>query len=107
MTDKAARLEGNYSNFLHQLYELIGKTVIIHTMMTGDEGKGFTGILLSVNESYIRLVTRAGSPPQYKGMEEPQKRNKGYYQSIQFQDHFGTITLIPINKLVAITYNTP
>ncbi|HHU74336.1 MAG TPA: hypothetical protein GXZ28_06915 [Clostridiales bacterium] len=52
----------NYS-LLHHLSRFIGQTVTIFTTSGGASGCGFTGILMSVNPCFVRLVTKEGSPP--------------------------------------------
>lgn len=41
----------------------IGQTVTIFTSSGGDSGSGFTGVLMSVNPVFVRLLTRIGPPP--------------------------------------------
>ncbi|HEY9061728.1 MAG TPA: hypothetical protein VIO64_14640 [Pseudobacteroides sp.] len=41
----------------------IGETVTIFTSSGGQSGAGFTGVVLSVNEVFVRLITRIGPPP--------------------------------------------
>ncbi len=48
-----ALLLGNY----------IGETVTIFTSSGGQSGSGFTGVILAVNECFVRLITRIGPPP--------------------------------------------
>lgn len=45
------------------LASYIGQTVTIFTSSGGLSGAGFTGVLLSVNPVFVRLVTRVGPPP--------------------------------------------
>lgn len=41
----------------------IGETVTVFTSSGGQSGAGFTGVVLSVNEVFVRLITRIGPPP--------------------------------------------
>ncbi|HEX9059882.1 MAG TPA: hypothetical protein VF941_06860 [Clostridia bacterium] len=41
----------------------VGTTVTIFTSSGGQSGSGFTGVLLSVNEVFVRLISRIGPPP--------------------------------------------
>lgn len=50
-------------NFAKLLAHHIGQTVTIFTSSGGQSGSGFTGIILSVNEVFVRLITRIGPPP--------------------------------------------
>ena len=45
------------------LANYIGETVTIFTTSGGQSGAGFTGVILSVNKVFVRLITRIGPPP--------------------------------------------
>lgn len=51
------------TNFAPLLARYIGETVTIFTSSGGQSGSGFTGVILSVNNSFVRLLTRIGPPP--------------------------------------------
>lgn len=50
-------------NFSALLSKYIGETVTIFTSSGGDSGSGFTGVILSVNNVFVRLISRIGPPP--------------------------------------------
>jgi hypothetical protein len=50
-------------NFAALLAEYIGETVTIFTSSGGQSGSGFTGVVLNVNNVFVRLITRIGPPP--------------------------------------------
>jgi hypothetical protein len=50
-------------NFAQLLSKYIGETVTIFTKSGGESGSGFTGVILSVNPCFVRLITRIGPPP--------------------------------------------
>lgn len=50
-------------NFSSLLCDYIGETVTIFTTSGGQSGAGFTGVILSVNNVFVRLITRIGPPP--------------------------------------------
>ncbi|WP_058486028.1 hypothetical protein [Defluviitalea phaphyphila] len=50
-------------NFANLLCDYIGETVTIFTNSGGQSGSGFTGVVLSVNNCFVRLLTRIGPPP--------------------------------------------
>ena len=54
---------GNQSLARH-LCDFVGKTVTIFTTSGGPSGCGFTGVILSVNCNFVRLLTRMGSAPE-------------------------------------------
>ncbi|HOQ37026.1 MAG TPA: hypothetical protein PK033_04170 [Acetivibrio sp.] len=45
------------------LSNYIGETVTIFTKSGGQSGSGFTGVILSVNDCFVRLITRIGPAP--------------------------------------------
>ena len=51
------------TNFVSHLSNYIGETVTIFTTSGGESGEGFTGVLLSVNNNFVRLITQIGIAP--------------------------------------------
>lgn len=51
------------NSFSDHIAKYIGKTVTIFTRSGGQSGSGFTGVVLSVNCSFVRLLSRIGPPP--------------------------------------------
>lgn len=49
--------------FVRHLSRFIGETVTIFTTSGGASGCGFTGVILSINCEFVRLVTRQGTAP--------------------------------------------
>ncbi|WP_024832274.1 hypothetical protein [Ruminiclostridium josui] len=45
------------------LAKYIGQTVTVFTSSGGESGSGFTGVLMTVNSVFVRLLTRIGPPP--------------------------------------------
>lgn len=50
-------------NFAALLASYIGETVTIFTSSGGQSGSGFTGVVMAVNECFVRLLSRIGPPP--------------------------------------------
>jgi len=50
-------------SLVRHLYRFIGEPVTIFTTSGGASGCGFTGILLAVNNRFVRLLTSMGSAP--------------------------------------------
>ncbi|MCX7923486.1 MAG: hypothetical protein N3B21_15975 [Clostridia bacterium] len=50
-------------NFAALLANHIGETVTIFTSSGGQSGSGFTGVILTVNNVFVRLISRIGPPP--------------------------------------------
>lgn len=61
----ADRINGGFTggSFTGLLANYIGETVTIFTSSGGQSGSGFTGVVLSANEVFVRLITRIGPPP--------------------------------------------
>lgn len=53
----------NTNGFAADLARHIGQTVTIFTTSGGQSGRGFTGVLVSVNPCFVRLITQIGSAP--------------------------------------------
>lgn len=45
------------------LASYVGETVTIFTSSGGQSGSGFTGVILTVNPVFVRLLSRIGPPP--------------------------------------------
>lgn len=50
-------------NFAALLGNYVGETVTIFTSSGGQSGAGFTGVVLAVNNVFVRLLSRIGPPP--------------------------------------------
>lgn len=105
------------SNFILHLSRYIGETVTIFITSGGESGLGFTGVILSVNSDYVRLVTRIGPAPSCPLGNSCiciNNSNKLEDEVIQSENKncniisntLGSITDIPINKIAAFTHNT-
>lgn len=55
--------EGCNDSLSHLLSKYIGETVTIFTKSGGQSGCGFTGVILGVNDCFVRLITRIGPAP--------------------------------------------
>ncbi|SKA83028.1 hypothetical protein SAMN05428976_105157 [Clostridium sp. USBA 49] len=53
----------NSYNLVNNLARHIGQTVTIFTTSGGESGRGFTGVLASVNCNFVRLITQIGPAP--------------------------------------------
>ncbi len=45
------------------LANYVGETVTVFTSSGGQSGSGFTGVILTVNNVFVRLISRIGPPP--------------------------------------------
>jgi hypothetical protein len=95
-----------YDKYLYNhLYRFIGQTVTIFTTSGGASGCGFTGVLMSVNCDYVRLLTQEGTPPAnpLSPVICPRTRTdeKGYHNGYSV----GSVCDIPICKIAAFCHN--
>jgi hypothetical protein len=54
---------GCNDNISHLLAKYIGQTVTVFTKSGGQSGCGFTGVILGVNDCFVRLITSIGPAP--------------------------------------------
>lgn len=115
----------NCDSLVRHLCKFVGETVTIFTTSGGASGCGFTGVILSVNHKFVRLLTRMGEPPA-----NPLAKNicgdidggcmsgyKGFGMSdgdsLLGKSHMkdsgsrvGSICDIPIDRIAAFCHNT-
>jgi hypothetical protein len=87
------------------LTDYIGQTVTIFTTSGGPAGFGFTGVLVSVHEYYLKLLIKVGAPP-----ECPLGSHCGYpvfrkSRTVLAYSGLGSIAVIPLDKITAFVYN--
>lgn len=112
--------------FAEHLSRFVGETVTIFTASGGLSGQGFTGVILSVNNCFVRLTTRIGPAPgcplgngcigslehnygsnhrsyRYSG------RNYGNFNedlsNSSSAANIGSVADIPINHIVSFVHN--
>lgn len=132
MGNRCAGNGGNYagaynSNYGNQSFEqllknFIGQTVIVFTTSGGASGCGFEGILLEVNNKFIRLSSHQGTPPANPLSETICGVQSGTFSGIGSQlcgdlgsniagkvpypmFNFGAVCDIPIDKIAAFCHN--
>lgn len=119
-------------NFVNDLARHIGQTVTIFTTSGGESGRGFTGVLISVNPSFVRLVTQLGSAPGCalgsccdEKHHENHEREEYYWnnnrnrregvEGAEFSGRnrfdcrgntLGSIVDIPVNRIAAFVHNS-
>lgn len=97
------------------LRRYIGQTVTIFTTSGGLSGSGFTGVLVSVDDCFVRLITRIGAAPDCAVGSDcgyPDKCGYGYgpYTYGYGKDGYcgnilGSITDIPIASIASFVHN--
>lgn len=93
----------NDGYLIESLSRYIGQTVTIFTTSGGCSGGGFTGVLATVTENYVKLITNIGAAPSC-----PVGSNcTGYYNyGCNCNNNWlGSVTEIPICKIASFTHN--
>jgi hypothetical protein len=92
------------SSLLNHMARFIGQTVTIFTTSGGASGCGFTGVLMSVNQCFVRLETQMGTPPTNPLSEVICPRNGDEYNQ---QPYFtvGSVCDIPVNRIASFCHN--
>lgn len=94
----------------------IGETVTIFTTSGGDSGSGFTGVILAVNQCFVRLVTHIGPAPSCAlgsccgvpggyGMGGYGGYGMGGYGGYGNVRTVGSVTDIPLDRIAAVVSN--
>ena len=96
--------------FVRDFEKHIGETVTIFTTSGGESGSGFTGVIISVNCSFVRLVTRIGPAPGCALGNSCNRRfknrwNDGFGFDGQVRT-VGSIVDIPLDRIAAVVYNS-
>ncbi|MGB8451640.1 MAG: hypothetical protein WCD89_04840 [Anaerocolumna sp.] len=99
--------------FIRHIARFVGETVTCFTASGGISGSGFTGVILAVNCDFVRLVTDQGSAPTSPidpPYDECDNVNNGSnYNNMNYDRrhcyNVGSVTDIPIDKIVAFVHN--
>jgi hypothetical protein len=111
---------GQVTSFFRELQQFIGRTVTIFTTSGGASGFGFTGVLISVNMNFARLITDPGTAPtnplaDVLGDMDNGGRNTGRNgtlgrgidtTAVRQGNTSSTLVDIPINRIAAFTHHT-
>lgn len=95
----------NDSYLIDSLTRYIGQTVTIFTTSGGCSGSGFTGVLASVNENYVKLITNIGAAPSCPLGSSCSGYGYNYNQGCGCGNWLGSVTEIPICKIASFTHN--
>jgi hypothetical protein len=90
------------ADFHKTLAEFIGETVTIYTTSGGQSGRGFTGVLISVFDHFVRLVSHIGASPAC-ALGSSCCFPRGSCRSRVFS--VGSVTDIPIHTIAAFVHN--
>lgn len=105
----------NCSRFVDHLRRFIGETVTVYTTSGGQSGDGFTGVVLSVNDDFLRLITRIGPAPGCALGSACDGRNRHrscgcgcgrrHDDDNNFFNRVGSVTDIPIDRIASFVHN--
>jgi hypothetical protein len=92
-----------------------GRVVTIFTQSGGLSGSGFTGLLVSANRDFIKLISNLPSAPRFPFRNVRNRsccgrdRDDFVGSDFDFNRHgcnvFGTVVVIPVNKIVSFVFN--
>lgn len=103
-------------SLIEHMRRYIGETVTIFTTSGGASGCGFTGVILSVNPCFVRLVTEQGTPPANPLAENvcgemdngPDKGPGGLFCRGPERPRYravGSVCDIPVDRIAAFCHN--
>lgn len=110
----------NDNCLVESLCRYIGQTVTVFTSSGGQSGSGFTGVLASVNDNCVKLITDIGAAPACPlgsncgslnnnscfGFGGCNNRNNGWNGNNSCGNSWlGSVTEIPLCKIVSFTHN--
>lgn len=106
-------MKGLLESSSHNLSSMLGETVTIFTQSGGCSGQGFTGVVISCNECFVRLVTSFGSAPDNVfgttrsicDCNCKSCRNSGFCDGDDKHFKVGSVIDIPVEKIVAFAHN--
>ena len=94
-------------DFAEEISRYIGQTVTIYTTSGGQSGDGFTGVVISVNRNFVKLITRIGTAPGWP-LDNARGDYGGYSDrgyNIDRGFRLGSVTDIPVNRISAFVHN--
>lgn len=107
---------GRFEEIVEGLRRYFGQTVTIYTTSGGDSGSGFTGVLISVNCNFVRLLSDIGPAPacalgsccrRKHGKNRCDDESGSRNNNIDCRGrNVGAIVDIPIRSIAAFVHNT-
>ncbi|MPM82229.1 hypothetical protein SDC9_129290 [bioreactor metagenome] len=92
-------------SFADHLQQYVGETITLYTLSCGQCGCGFTGVLLSVNSCYCRLLTSIGSAPGSGQSGGCGRRGCSCGQGGGSNISVGSVTDVPVDMIAALVHN--
>lgn len=105
--------DDNNNSAVESLRLNTGRVVTIFTQSGGLSGSGFTGLLVSANRDFIKLISNLPAAPRFPFRVERRKgccgRDRDDFVGNDFDrrgcNMFGTAVVIPVNKIVSFVFN--
>ncbi|MDR1687791.1 MAG: hypothetical protein LBS21_04165 [Clostridiales bacterium] len=91
------------TSFVDDMRKRIGQTVTIFTASGGISGSGFTGVLLSVDCNYVRLLCNIGAAPSCPIGSTCSGRPS--YSAPLTGNPLGAICVIPMCSIACFTHH--
>lgn len=112
-------LRGQNTSLVRHMREYIGELVTIFTTSGGASGFGYTGVMMTVNSNFIRLITEQGMAPvnplvdNIFGDADSGGRISGGIGRIGnigrgenvYSRSVGSVVDIPVDRIAAFTHN--
>lgn len=103
---------GSDCTFVGHLSRYIGETVTIFTTSGGLSGQGFTGVILAVNPTFVRLLSEVGPAPSCplgSDCTDYYQINSGNNQCNNNDNrrraNVGSVCDIPIDRIASFVHN--
>jgi hypothetical protein len=90
------------------LAKFVGQTVTIFTTSGGLSGCGFTGVLMSVDDCIVRILTKVGAAPGCPVGSDCGYPGGGYGSGAGKCGNYnflGSITVIPVDRIASFVHN--
>lgn len=102
---KGKKLHFERTSFMKNLSKYIGQTVSVFTTSGGSSGQGFTGLLLSVNSDFIKVITQIGpAPGSLLGFYYTASLGNNMQNQLDINS-LGSVADIPIRSIAAFVHN--
>jgi len=92
-------MDGFHKELTLSMCRYIGQTVTIFTTSGGLSGSGFTGVLLSVSDCEVRILSSFGMAPACPVGSECTGAYGSWNNVYGCQNQMGAISVIPIHRI--------
>lgn len=100
---------GSDCSFVGHIARYIGETVTIFTTSGGISGQGFTGVILAVNPTFVRLLSEIGPAPSCPLGSDCsdlyQINSNNSCNNNRRNSNVGAVCDIPIDRIASFVHN--